>query len=256
MDLYLDGKTCLVVGGSTGIGFAAAKALAGEGCHVRIVARDAGKLSAAAAQLASRDGTAARLLSADVSTSSGVEAVVKEFGDSDIVINSVSGIPLGGILDIDERRWRASWELKVFSYINLTREFYRVMCARRSGVIINVIGVASERADPNYAAGASACYALDGLTRAVGGNSLDSGVRVLAVNPGEVDSPHLWKEVSKYTSDPDHPWSRLLRELPLGRPARAEEVGDLIAFLASDRAGYISGENVRIDGGYSQRRLH
>lgn len=113
----------------------------------------------------------------------GLTALAKRCGAVDILVNNAGGIPSGHLLDIDEARWRAAWELKVFGYINLTREIYRGMCARKRGVIVNVIGVAGERLRQDYIAGGTGNAALMAFTKNLGGESVDHQVRGAASTP-------------------------------------------------------------------------
>jgi NAD(P)-dependent dehydrogenase (short-subunit alcohol dehydrogenase family) len=157
---------------------------------------------------------------------------------------------------IDEARWRAAWDLKVFGYINLTREFLALMAKRGRGVIVNVVGLAGEKMDAGYVAGSAGNAALIAFTKAVGSTSLDKGVRVLGCNPGPVETDRiitLMKTRAEREFGDAARWQEYLKRLPLGRAAKAEEVADLVTFLASDRAAYISGTVTNIDGGLGAR---
>ena len=134
MDLGLKGKSVLVTGGSKGIGLACAKAFAAEGCRVHLAARDKDRLGQAAKPLG------ATTHSVDLRDGAALRQLAKECGDVDILVNNAGDIPGGTIEAIDEAKWRHAWELKVFGYVNLTRELFARMKARQSGVIVNVIG--------------------------------------------------------------------------------------------------------------------
>ena len=152
--------------------------------------------------------------------------------------------------------WREGWELKVFGYINLSRLVYARMKARGSGVIVNDIGNAGERLDADYIAGTSGNAALMAFTRALGGQSLDHGIRVVGVNPGPVETDRIVKLMKTRAKDwygDEDRYKELMSRFPMGRAATVAEVADLILFLASDRASYISGAIVTIDGGITSR---
>jgi NAD(P)-dependent dehydrogenase (short-subunit alcohol dehydrogenase family) len=256
MDLNLHGKTALVTGASKGIGLAVAKALAAEGCNLHLAARGKETLEAAREAIRKRHQVAVALHPLDLSRSESVGQLAESCRDVDILINNAGAIPGGTIDMIDEARWRAAWDLKVFGYINLTREFLALMAKRGRGVIVNVVGLAGEKMDAGYVAGSAGNAALIAFTKAVGSTSLDKGVRVLGCNPGPVETDRiitLMKTRAEREFGDASRWQEYLKKLPLGRAAKAEEVADLVAFLASERAGYISGTVTNIDGGLGAR---
>ena len=170
----------------------------------------------------------------------------------DILINNAGAVPGGRIDEIDDARWRAGWELKVFGYINMTREFYATMKTRGEGVIIHVIGIGGEKPDANYVAGSTSNAGLMAFSRALGHKSSDDGIRVLAVNPGWIATERmvtiLSQKAEKELNDPKR-WPEFLTGLPFGRAGYPEEVANVVAFMASDRASYVSGTVVTVDGG-------
>lgn len=258
MDLGLRDKRALVTGASKGIGRAVADALAAEGCHLALVARDADVLQAAADEIRARANVNVEICSADLSTSEGQQRVVAAFPDVDLVINNAGSNPAGEIDQIDEETWRASWDLKVFGYINLCRAYFANMKARGDGVIVNIIGAAGERMNASYILGSSGNVALMGLTRALGARAPDVGVRVVGVNPGLTATERAqqmlrtWSE-QKFGSSERTDEVLAEMNLPFGRMGEPTEVADLVTFLASPRAAYISGTIVTIDGGAVNR---
>jgi len=256
MDLNLNGKTALVTGASKGIGLAVARALAAEGCNLHLVARSKETLEAAREAVRKRHQIAVALHPLDLSRSESVAQLAESCRDIDILINNAGAIPGGTLEMIDEARWRAAWDLKVFGYINLTRAFLALMEKRGRGVIVNVVGLAGEKLDAGYIAGSAGNASLIAFTKAVGSTSLDKGVRVLGCNPGPVETDRivtLMKTRAEREFGDAGRWQEYLKKLPLGRAAKAEEVADLVAFLASDRAAYISGTVYNIDGGLGGR---
>src|SRR5215469_11079213 len=160
MDLQLSGKTALITGASKGIGRAAAERLAQEGCDVILVSRTATDLAAAKAAIASQSKAKIDTVAADLSQSSSVDRLARDFHAVDILVNNAGAIPGGQLLDIDERTWRTAWDLKVFGYINMCRAYYALMKQRGSGVIINVTGNAAQSHDPEYICGVAGNAAL------------------------------------------------------------------------------------------------
>lgn len=139
----------------------------------------------------------------------------------------------------------------------MMRALYAQMRTRGRGVIVNVIGTAGDGRPADYAAGASANAALAMLTRALGAESLDHGVRVVGVSPGDMTNRRgvefLRRQAGKEFGDPGR-WRERLARLPGGRAATSEEVADAVLFLASPRAGYVSGTVLTVDSGLSSRR--
>jgi len=148
----LSGRTALVTGSSKGIGLAVAHWLAREGVHVGLVARSGERLEKEGAALGKATGVNVRTLAADLSDAAARERVVAAFPDVDILINNAGAIPRGSLDDVTPEAWRHGWDLKVFGYIDLTRYILPRMKARKSGVIINIIGMAGERPEPGYIA--------------------------------------------------------------------------------------------------------
>jgi hypothetical protein len=251
MDLNLTGRRALVTGGSKGIGLAIARSLAAEGCHITLVARTAAELEKVAGVIRSDFGVEVATIPADLSDSAQIKRVGAAAGDIDILVNSAGGIPRGTLLEIDEERWRRAWDLKVFGFINLTREIYGPMCRRGKGVIINIVGIAGDRPDANYIAGSTANAALIMFSRSLGGDSVRHGVRVVAVNPGPVETEKHIRDTERLAEErfgDKSRWRDVMAGLPMRRAALPEEVSSMVAFLASDHAAYISGSSVTIDG--------
>lgn len=258
MDLMLKGRRALVTGGSRGIGFGVARSLAAEGCHLHLASRSVPDLEAARAKiLADHPGVEIKLHPLDLSVPENTLQLARECGDLDILVNNAGAIPQGTLTDFDDRSFRAGWELKMFGYVNLTREIYRRMCELRRGVIINVIGGAGERPTAGYIAGSIANSGLMTLSRALGADSPRFGVRVLGLNPSATATDRgveRWRHQAQKDLGDAERWKELTKSFPFGRPAAVEEVADVVVFLASERASYMSGTIVTVDGGAAWRK--
>lgn len=258
MDLGLKGRRALVTGASRGLGRAIAEALAAEGCNLVLAARNGHELANLAAALRERQGVDAAPLECDLSQAADQDRLAGFAADVDILVNNAGANPAGEIDEVDDETWRNAWDLKVFGYIALTRHFYSRMKARRSGVIVNVIGHSGERMNARYILGSTGNSALMSLTRALGSRSPDFDVRVVGVNPGLAATDRAevmlrgWSQQRFGTEDR---WKDVLADmnLPFGRMADPREVADTVAFVASQRASYISGTIITVDGGAAHR---
>lgn len=256
MQLDLSNKTVLVTGASQGIGRATAKAFAAEGCDLHVSARNEKELASLKSEVESKFGRRCSIYPADLSNDKAMQALAAAVGDVDILINNAGDIPSGPLEAVDDAAWRKGYDLKVFGYISLCRIYWPKMKARKSGVIVNDIGNSGELFDARYIAGTSGNAALMAFTKSLGAISLDHGVRVVGVNPGPVATNRMLKLMKRRSLDlhgTEDRWEELFDCYPGKRPATSEEVADLMLFLASPRAAYITGTIVTIDGGISSR---
>jgi NAD(P)-dependent dehydrogenase (short-subunit alcohol dehydrogenase family) len=257
MDLGLRGRKALVTGASKGIGQACAEILAEEGCDVVLVSRTDADLDKVRAKIAGEHNVAVRYYALDLSDSKNIDKLAAECADIDLLVNNAGAIPGGNIAEIDEKRWREAWDLKVFGYINMTRRFYALMAERKKGVIVNILGAAGENPDFNYIAGSSGNASLMAFTRAMGGTAPRDGLRVVGINPGPVMTERLitlTRHRAQTQLGDRERWQELMQGYAFGRAAKPEEIGWMAAFLASDRSGYTTGTIVTIDGGGGSRR--
>jgi hypothetical protein len=255
MDLGLKGRRVLVTGGSQGIGLAVARGFLDEGAKVTIVARGKERLAQAVAALAA--GAEVTAKSMDLSRHGAPEALADEFRDTDVLVNNAGAIPTGDIFAVDEARWRESWDLKVFGYVNLMRAMYAHMRGRGPKVIVNVLGLGGERPQWRYVCGNAANVALAGVTKSLGGRSIDDGIRVVAVNPGGVETERM-EAIQRARAEKEFGdagrWREYFADKPLRRAASPQEVANVILFLASDKASWVSGAVVPVDGGFLHRQ--
>lgn len=253
MDLGLKSRNALVTGASRGIGFAIATALAVEGCDLHIAARTKVAIEEAAQRLASAHGVSVTPHVSDLADPAAAEALANHCGNLDILVNNAGSIPKGHFETVGDAELRDGWDLKLFGYINLARPIYAGMRDRGRGVIVNIIGIAGERPPFDGVAGAAANAALIAFTKALGSHSLERGVRVVGINPGPTRTERQMKRFKERAQaefgDPRR-YTELLGSRPFAEP---RHIGEAVAFLASDRAEFITGTLINIDGGISAR---
>jgi len=252
MDLGLRGRTALVTGGSQGIGFAVAEEFAREGVNLHLAARTKMDLERAKKTLSETYGVEVAIHAVDLSDRAKRDALAHDCAGVDILVNNAGAVPGGDIFAVDEDTWRATWELKQFGYVGITRIVYREMCRRRRGVIINIVGTGGIVTSADYICGGLNNRALIQFTYSLGGASVRYGVRVCGVNPGATETQRLKGLRAKREAnagDAEAFRRELFAKYAYGRPAHAREISGMVAFLASDRASYISGTMMTVDGG-------
>lgn len=256
MQLDLGGKSVLITGATRGIGAAAARTFAAEGCDVHLGGRDADKLEALAKELRAAHSIAAHVHVADLTNAEDLHRLAEACRHVDILVNNAGATPTGPIETVDDAAWREGLDLKVIATVNLTREIYMAMAERGRGVIVNVIGNCGERPDSEIIIATICNTGLMGFTRALGSVSPDKGVRVVGVNPGPTATDRLvslmQRKAKDRTGDPER-WRELVEPLPFGRAAEPQELADMIVFAASDRASFVSGTILTVDGGVAWR---
>lgn len=253
MELNLKGKSVLITGASRGIGLGMAEVFASEGCDLHLASRGAESLAEASKQITGQYKVNVKTYPCDMSQEAEAVRLAKEVGPVDILVNNAGAIPHGHIEDADDiSKWREAWGLKVFGYLSLTREVYRVMRQRKRGVIVNIVGTAGERPRASHLSGGMANAALMAMTQALGAESPSYGVRVVGINPGPTETSRQiirWKAKAKKDLGDENRWRELTTSYPLGRLGTVDEVASTVVFLCSDRSGYTSGTVITIDGG-------
>jgi NAD(P)-dependent dehydrogenase (short-subunit alcohol dehydrogenase family) len=249
MDLGLAGKVAIVTGGSKGIGRAVALSFLNEGATVLVCARGQDALDETIALAGPNASTRIAAAAADLTRGDAIEVVVERcvsrFGGVDILVNNAGSTRPGEFLKLSDEAWMEDWSLKFFGYVRMAREVLPLMQKRGGGVIVNVIGTGALRPAAGFMIGGAVNAALNHFTKALADEGAKHGVRVVGVNPG----PIMTERLLRFLPPGEERERAMRRSTPLGRAGQPEEVADLVAFLASGRAGFIHGANVTIDGG-------
>jgi 2-keto-3-deoxy-L-fuconate dehydrogenase len=241
----LTGKTALVTAAGQGIGRATAERMAREGA--RVIATDVN--DAALSSLAGIAGVTARRL--DVLDGAAITDIAVDVGPVDILFNCAGVVHNGTVLDASEADWDFAFDLNAKAQFRMIRAFLPGMLAKGAGSIINMSSVAGPKKGPvNRAVYSASKAAVVGLTRAVAADYVTQGIRCNAICPGTVDSPSLHERL-RATGDYDAALNAFVARQAMGRLGRADEVAALVCYLASDEAGFTTGTEHVIDGGWT-----
>ena len=247
MDLNLKGRVAFITGGGAGIGEAVARLLAAEGCTVLVADRDQNAATRAAAAIV-RDGLLAQAITVDVADAGAVEAAfaaLRGQGPPEILVNAAGLLSTGHVADLPADEFHRIARVNVDGIINCVKAAVPAMAAMHRGRVVNIASVSAMRGGGSvgntlYGATKAAVAALTmGLARELG----PSGITVNAVAPAILDTAMTHAALT------DDARQRILPRIPLGRLATTADIADLVAFLASDRAGFITGTVIPVDGG-------
>jgi 3-oxoacyl-[acyl-carrier protein] reductase len=252
MDLGLRDKIAIITGSSRGLGLASAKALAAEGCRLTLCGRTETTLHAAAREVSSVAGGDDRVLAvrADLAQAEGVQAVidrtVERFGGIDVLVNNV-GLGRGGsLLETSDAEWQEAFDETLLPAVRASRLTVPHMTQRGGGSIIIIASIFGREAGGRMTYNAIKAAEIS-LAKSLAQQLAPVNIRVNSVSPGSIlfEGGSWWK---RQQENPQAIAEFVTRELPFGRFGRAEEVGDVVAFLASPRASWISGTSVVVDG--------
>ena len=254
MELGLKGKVAAVTGGTEGIGRATALRLAREGAKVAICARRQQPLDQAAAEM-KKAGAEVLAVAADMSKAADVErfmkAVVERFGRIDILVNNAGTSARGKFLEIDDKTWSSDLELKVFGAIRCTRLAVPHMKKQGGGRIVNItISSAKQPGAESYPTSVSRAAGL-ALTKALSKEYAPDNILVNTICIGKIKSGQHERRYTRDGKKAEDYYREVSKDIPLGRVGEAEEVANVIAFLVSDAASYVTGTSVNLDGGMS-----
>jgi 3-oxoacyl-[acyl-carrier protein] reductase len=257
MDLQLADRVAVVTGSSRGLGLASARALAAEGCKVCVCARGSEQLHTAADEVDGvanaagwTNGDRVLAVQADLGTSVGIDrvfsAIVQRWGALDILVNNLGLARGAGIMDTTDDEWQEAFDLTLFPAIRASRLAVPLMRQRGGGAIVMIASIYGREAGGRMTHNAVKAAEIS-LAKSMAQQLAADNIRVNSVAPGSILFPggSWWK---RQQSDPEGIAGFVKRELPFGRFGRPEEVGDVVAFLSSPRASWISGASIVVDG--------
>ncbi|MBK9315308.1 MAG: SDR family oxidoreductase [Acidobacteria bacterium] len=261
MDLGLSNKVAMVCAASKGLGKACALSLAREGCRVSICARTSADLEAARAEIAGHSEVLA--VRADVSSKEDLETWHQKttdcFGDVDVLVTNTGGPPVKRFMDLTEEQWMAGVESTLMNVVRLTHLVVPGMQARRWGRIIHLTSLVAKQPVDELTISSTLRAGLSGLTKTLANQLGPDNITVNAILTGHILTDRQYAladvRVKEHGITYEQYFSQAALEVPLRRLGEPREVGDVVAFLASDRAGYVSGVSLQIDGGFIRSTL-
>lgn len=258
MDLGIAGKTAVVGGSSQGMGLAIAEGLAKEGCNLLLCARNESSLEAAREQLlAFSDADKIATLSVDLSLADSarriVEAATKQWGGVDILVTNTGGPKPGQPSGFSDQDWDDAYQKVFYNVIRLCREVLPQMRENGWGRIINLLALSVRQIEDNLSLSSTTRAAVVAFSKNLSEEVAADGITINSVLPGSIMTDRLIEvtrmQAQHHGADVDEAIAGRVSRIPTGRLGRPEEMADLVAFLASDRAGFINGLSIPLDGG-------
>lgn len=253
MDLGIAGRKALVCASSKGLGRACAEELAREGCVVTINGRDQGRLNEAAGGIRARTGATVRYLVADLNTHEGRETLIGACGDMDILVNNNAGPPPGRLEDWDHKAWLAALEANMLAPILLIRALAPGMRARKFGRIVNITSAMVKSPRPAMALSTAARAGLTAFCKSLSLEVAADNVVINNLLPERFDTDRQKQMAERLMAQKgitmEAARAEIVGTIAAKRLGEPQEFGAACAFLCSDKAGFISGQNLQLDGG-------
>ncbi len=253
MDLGIRGRSALVCGASKGLGFACAQALANEGVDLTITGRDVAALEAAAAKLRAQYGVQVSIAAGDITTDTGRAAALERCPRPDILVNNAGGPPVGDWRNFDRDQWLAAADGNMVAAILLIRAVIDGMAERKFGRIVNITSAMVKMPHPSLALSVAARLGLTGFAKVVAGQYVRHNVTINSLLPEQFETDRLRSNLAKLAAaggrTPEQEMQAQIASAPAGRLGRVDEFGAVCAFYCSAHAGYLTGQNVLLDGG-------
>jgi 3-oxoacyl-[acyl-carrier protein] reductase len=253
MDLGIAGRYAIVCASSQGLGYACARALAREGVRVVINGRSAEKLENARAEMAAATGGDVRCMAADITTEQGRASLLSALATVDILVTNNAGPPPGALADWDHAAWLAAFEANMIAPFLLIRAVLPGMRARRFGRIVNITSAMVKAPHPIMGLSTAARTALTAASKSISFEAAADNVTINNLLPQRIDTPRqefmTRRMMQEQGISHEEAQRRITAALAAKRLGRPEEFADACAFLCSAQAGFISGQNLQIDGG-------
>jgi 3-oxoacyl-[acyl-carrier protein] reductase len=257
MELGLEGRTALVAASSKGLGRACAKAMAQEGARITICARSKADLATTRDDIATATGAEILAIVADMTRADDIKKVVQKtadhFGDLQILVCNAGGPPAGQFPDFDDEQWQAAFNLSMMSTVRLIRAALPHMQQAQWGRIINITSLSVKEPLENLILSNSIRASVHGLAKTLASQVGGDGITINNVMPGYTQTDRINQLAVKIAERDNKSVDEVLADMsdpiPVGRIGQPEELGALVTFLASEKAGYITGTSIPIDGG-------
>jgi 3-oxoacyl-[acyl-carrier protein] reductase len=255
MDLKLKDKVALVTGASRGIGRGIALSLADEGCDLMLTGRDEAALAGVAEDVAKK-GRRVAISILDLRTQGAekplVEAVRREFGRLDVLVNNAGATQRGDFFKLTDTEWADGFALKFFAHVRLTREAWPLLKAQK-GSMVTIAGIGGKEPEAPFTIGSSVNAACVAFSKAMADIGKSDGVQVNSINPGRVETERLWRRfraaMESTGSDEATVREEYRQEFNISRFGKVEDLGSFIAFLVSPHGRWVHGATIDIDGG-------
>ncbi len=256
MDLGLKGKRALVLAASRGLGYACARGLAQEGCHLVVCSRDEARIQAAAAEIRASTGARVEALVTDVSNAAEAErlvgAAVSAYGGLEILVHNAGGPPAGGFAAVNEAQWKQAFDQNMMSFVRIVNAAVPVMKKAGYGRVLSIASSSIKQPIPNLVLSNAFRAGVWGIAKTLSQELGPQGILVNVIAPGRISTERiaeLDQANATRTGKPiDEVRKASVASIPLGRLGDPEEFANLVVFLASAKASYISGQGLFVDG--------